>query len=190
MAKIVVAEFVSIDGVMEAPGGEPGYRHTGWVTKFQDAAQIQYKYEETLAHEALLLGRKTYESFAAAWPSYKGAFADKMNSMPKYVASTTLTAADWNNTTVLKDDTMRAVAELKRRLAGDILVAGSRTLVNALKRHDLVDEYRLMVFPIVLGSGARLFDDSDDATTLKLIDTHPLANGAVALTYRLDRRQH
>jgi dihydrofolate reductase len=184
MANIVVAEFVSIDGVMEAPGGEPGYRHTGWVAKFQDAAQIRYKLEETLAHEALLLGRKTYESFAGAWPTYTGPFADKMNSMPKYVASTTLKSAAWNNSTVLNGDAMTAVAQLKRQLNGDILVAGSRTLVNALKHHGLVDEYRLMVFPIVLGSGMRLFDDSEDATSLKLVDTHPLDNGAVVLTYR------
>ncbi|MPZ40515.1 MAG: dihydrofolate reductase [Rhizobiales bacterium] len=187
MGNVVVAEFVSIDGVVEAPGGEPGYPHTGWVAKFQSAAQIQYKFEEVLAHEALLLGRKTYESFAGAWPSYKGDFADKMNSMPKYVASTTLAKADWNNTTVLKGDAIRAVAQLKRELSGDMLVHGSRTLVNALKRHDLVDEYRLMVFPIVLGSGMRLFEDTEDATTLRLVDTHRLDNGTAVLTYRPQR---
>ncbi|MGH2599360.1 MAG: dihydrofolate reductase family protein, partial [Dehalococcoidia bacterium] len=136
------------------------------------------------AHEALLLGRTTYEGFAEAWPPREGEFADKMNSMPKYVASTTLQKAEWNNSTVLKGDAMAAVAKLKQELAGDILVNGSRTLVNALKQHDLVDEYRLMVFPIILGSGMRLFDDTQDATTLKLVDTHPLANGAVVLTYR------
>ena len=184
MARLVVSEFVSLDGVMEAPGGEPGYRHTGWVAKFQDSGQIKYKLDEVLAHEALLIGRTTYEGFAAAWPSIEGEFGDKMNSMPKYVASTTLEKAEWNNSTVLKGDAMAAVSKLKEELGGDILVAGSRTLVNTLKRHDLIDEYRLMVFPIVLGSGMRLFDETVDATTLKLVDTHPLENGAVILTYQ------
>ena len=147
MGKIVVSEFVSLDGVMEAPGGEPSYRHTGWVAKFPDAGQFKYKLDEILAHEAHLLGRRTYESFAGAWPARTGPFADKINSMPKYVASTTLATADWNNTTVLKGDTATAVATLKQQLAGDILVAGSRTLVTTLRRNDLVDEYRLMVFP-------------------------------------------
>ncbi|RWM24101.1 MAG: dihydrofolate reductase [Mesorhizobium sp.] len=187
MARIVVSEFVSIDGVMEAPGGEPGYRHTNWVGRLQDPGQIQYKLEEVLAHEALLIGRITYESFAGAWPSYKGVFADRMNSMPKYVASTTLEDPVWNNTTVLKGDAMAAVAKLKRDLKGDMVVGGSRTLVNALKRHDLVDEYRLMVFPVVLGSGVRVFDETDDATSLKLVDTRPFDNGAVVLTYHVVR---
>jgi dihydrofolate reductase len=176
---------VSLDGVMEAPGGEPGYRHTGWVAKFQDAGQIKYKLDEVLAHEALLLGRTTYESFAGAWPSMEGEFADKMNGMPKYVASTTLEKAEWNNSTLLKGDAMAAVAKLKEELDGDMLVAGSRTLVNALKRRNLIDEYRLMVFPIVLGSGMRLFDEAADATALRLVDTRLLQNGAVVLTYWL-----
>ena len=187
MARIVVSEFVSLDGVTQAPGGEPGYAHTGGVARFHDPQQLQYNFDEVLAHEALLLGRITYESFAAAWPKMEGElgeFAVKMNRMPKFVASTTLANPEWNNTTVLAGDAMAAVAQLKRELKGDILVAGSRTLVNALKRHDLVDEYRLMVFPIVLGSGMRLFDETADATTLELVGTHPLANGAVVLTYR------
>jgi dihydrofolate reductase len=184
VGKIVVTEFVSLDGVMEAPGGEPGYRHTGWVAKFLDEGQFKYKLDEVLAQEALLLGRTTYEGFADAWPPREGEFADKMNSMPKYVASTTLKQAEWNNAAVLKGDAMAAVAKLKKKLAGDMLVVGSRTLVNALKQHDLVDEYRLMVFPIILGSGMRLFDDTEDATSLELVDTHPLQNGAVVLTYR------
>lgn len=187
MGRIVVSEFVSLDGVMEAPGGEPGFRHTGWVAKFQDSGQIKYKLDEVLAHEALLLGRKTYEGFAASWPLVEGEFGDKMNRMPKYVASTTLEQAGWNNSTVLKGEAMAAVSKLKEELGGDILVAGSRTLVNALKRHDLVDEYRLMVFPIVLGSGMRLFDQTADATTLKPVDTHSLENGAVILTYQPSR---
>jgi dihydrofolate reductase len=184
MGRIVISEFVSLDGVVEAPGGEAGYRHTGWVAKFQSAEQIQWKFDEVLAHEALLLGRITYESFAGAWPSYKGPFADAMNSMPKYVASTTLKRADWNNAHILQGDATAAAARLKRELRGDMLVHGSRTLANALKRHDLVDEYRLMVFPIILGSGMRLFEETPDATTLALIDTQMLKNGAAVLTYR------
>ena len=184
MARIVVSEFVSLDGVMEAPGGEPGYKHTGWVARFQDPEQIQYKLEETLAHQALLLGRTTYESFASAWPFMGGEFGAKMNSMPKFVVSTTLDKAEWNNTTVLKGDAMTAVAKLKDEFEGNILVTGSRTLVAALMAHDLVDEFKLMVFPIVLGSGKRLFADTDDAMTLDLVNTHALTNGAVELKYR------
>ena len=187
MGKVVVSEFVSLDGVMEAPGGEPGYRHTGWVAKFQSPEQIQLKMEEVFAHEALLIGRTTYESFAGAWPNYKGPFADKMNAMPKYVASTTLKDPAWNNTQVLSGDAMAAVSKLKKELRGDILVNGSRTLVNALKAHDLVDEYRLMVFPIILCSGMRLFEETPDATTLNLVETRSLRNGAVELTYRVAR---
>lgn len=184
MGQIVVSEFVSLDGVVEAPGGEPGYRHTGWVARLQDEEQIQWKFREVLAHEALLLGRITYESFAGAWPSFTGAFADKMNSMPKYVASTTLKRVDWNNAHLLQGDAMAATARLKRELRGDILVHGSRTLANALRKHDLVDEYRLMVFPIILGSGMRLFEETPDATILALIGTETLRNGVAILTYR------
>jgi dihydrofolate reductase len=187
--KIVVSEFISLDGVMEAPGGEPGYRHTGWVAKFQNSSQIKYKLDEVRSHEALLLGRKTYEGFAAAWPSVEGEFGDKMNSMPKYVASTTLDKAEWNNSTLINSDAMTAVAKIKEEITGDILVAGSRTLVNALKRHDLVNEFRLMVFPIVLGSGMRLFDETADASTFKLVGTHSLDNGAIVLTYRPDENR-
>jgi dihydrofolate reductase len=184
VGKIVVSEFMSLDGVMEAPGGEPGHRHTGWVARFPDAGQFKYKLEEVLAHEAHLLGRTTYESFAGAWPARTGRFAEKINAMPKYVASTTLATPDWNNTTVLQGDTATAVAKLKQELSGDILVAGSRTLVTTLRLNDLVDEYRLMVFPIVLASGMRLFDETDDATILELIGTQQFDNGIVNLTYR------
>ena len=187
MGKVVVSEFVSLDGVMEAPGGEPGYKHTGWVATFADTGQFTYKLDEVLAHEALLLGRRTYEGFAAAWPARDGEFADKMNSIPKYVASTTLTTAEWNNSTVLQGDVAEAVATLKADLSGDILVAGSRTLVNALKAHDLIDEYRMMVFPIVLGSGMRLFDDAADPTTLTLVETQRFDSGIAILVYRRDR---
>jgi dihydrofolate reductase len=187
MGRIVVSEFVSLDSVVEAPGGEPNYRHTGWVARFQDEAQIEWKMKEVMASEALLIGRVTYESFAGAWPNYKGPFADRMNAMPKYVASTTLRDPAWNNTRVLQGDAMAAVARLKAELRGDILMHGSITLANALKRHGLVDEYRLMVFPIILGSGRRMFDETEEATTLELIGAASLRNGVAVLTYRVSR---
>lgn len=185
MGRIVVSEFVSIDGVMEAPGGEPGYRHTGWVARFPDLGQFAYKLEETLAAAALLLGRTTYESFAGAWPQQDGPFADKMNAMPKYLVSSTLANPAWHNTTVLRGEmgeVAGSVARLKAEVRGDLLVAGSRTLVTALRRHDLVDEYRLMVFPIVLGSGMRLFDDIEVATELDLVAARSFGSVAL-LTY-------
>ena len=187
MGRLVVAEFMSIDGVSEAPGGEPGYRHTNWVGKRHEAKQIEHKFQEVLDHEALLVGRVTYESFAGAWPTYKGPFAGRMNGMPKYVISSTLKDPAWNNTIVLQGEPMAAVAKLKQSLEGDILVGGSRTLVNALRQHDLVDEYRLMVFPVILGSGAQFFDRREDATNLRLTATHSFANGAVELTYQVLR---
>jgi dihydrofolate reductase len=187
MGRLVVAELISIDGVSEAPGGEPGYRHTNWVGKRHEARQIEHKFQEVLDHEALLLGRVTYESFADAWPTYEGPFADRMNGMPKYVVSSTLNNPSWNNTSVLQGEPMAAVARLKQSLKGDILVEGSRTLANALHRRGLVDEYRLMVFPVLLGSGAQFFDRTEDATNLRLTATHSFANGAVELTYQVLR---
>ena len=187
MRKLIVSEFVSVDGVMEAPGGEEGYRHTGWVFDFpQDPAQVQYKLDETLEAEALLVGRVTWEGFAAAWPSRSGDFADKMNEMPKYVVSSTLTEPlEWSNSTVLTGDTAEEVARLKQGEGGNLLVVGSRTLVQSLIEHDLVDEYRLMVFPVVLGSGRRLFpDDAADKTALELVDTKVFDSGVAVHTYR------
>ena len=183
MGRIVVSEFVSVDGVMEAPGGEPGYRHTGWVARFPDLGQFQYKLEETLAAEALLLGRVTYRSFAGAWPKQEGDFADKMNAMPKHVVSTTLRNPTWNNSTVIGSDVAGAVANLKKQQGGPILVAGSRMLVHALMEHDLVDEYRLMIFPVTVGSGRRLFPETPRKTTLRLADTRAFGNGVVVHTY-------
>lgn len=184
MGRIIVTEFISLDGVVEAPGGEPGHRHTGWVLHFQDDAQYQHSFDEVRASEALLLGRKTYESFAGAWPTYTGDFADKMNQMPKFVASTTLTSLDWENSTLLSGDFIEAIEALKRDIPGDILVTGSRTLVASLKLHHLIDEYRLMLFPIILGSGFRLFDDSLEATKLSLTGLKTLPSGAVVLIYQ------
>jgi dihydrofolate reductase len=185
MRRVVVSEFVSLDGVMEAPGGEEGYAHTGWVMLFPDPGQEAYKLEEVLEAEALLLGRVTYEGFAEAWPSVKdeAGFGDKMNGMPKFVASTTLTELEWNNSTLLEGDVAEAVSKLKLEDGGDILVVGSRTLVHTLMAHDLVDEYRIMLFPVVLGSGGRLFPDTPDKTVLKLVDTTTFDSGVVVHTY-------
>jgi dihydrofolate reductase len=183
--KLVVTEFVSLDGVMEAPGGEAGYVHSGWVGDFHEPGSLDFKLQETRDAEALLLGRVTYEGFAGAWPERDGEFADKMNAMPKYVVSATLTDPGWNNTTVLDGDPMDAVAELRGREGGTLLVAGSRTLVHALHDEGLVDEYVLMTFPTVLGSGRRVFpDDIETRRDLELVDAKPLESGTVILTYR------
>jgi dihydrofolate reductase len=170
MGRVIVTEFVSMDGVMEAPGGEEGYAHTGWTFEFPDEGQYEYKTEELMDSEVQLLGRVTYEGFAAAWPEREdeAGFADKMNAMPKYVVSTTLEEATWNNTEILRgiDD----VKELKDKVEGNILVAGSNTLVHSLLEQDLVDELRLMIFPVILGSGKRIFPESPDKTVFELAD--------------------
>jgi dihydrofolate reductase len=183
---VVVTEFVSLDGVMEAPGGEPGYAHTGWVARVPDGGQFSYKLEEILEAEAHLLGRVTYESFAGAWPgrSDEVGFADKINAMPKYVVSSTLDRLEWNNSHLLEGDVIQAVRELKDRIGGVILIAGSRTLVQALLAHGLVDELRLMVFPVVLGSGARMLPGSSDRMELELVETRSWDSGVVLLVYR------
>jgi dihydrofolate reductase len=187
MRKLIVSEFVSLDGVMEAPGGEPGYKHSGWVLLFpQDPAQLQYKLDEVLAAEALLLGRVTYEGFAEAWPGRTddAGFADKMNAMPKYVVSSTLERLEWSNSTLLEGDVADGVAKLKQQEGGDILVAGSRTLVQTLIELDLVDEYRLMVFPVILGSGRRLFpEDAPNKNVLKLVESQVFDSGVAVYTY-------
>ena len=183
MRKLVVSEFVSLDGVMEAPGGEPGYPHTGWTVDFHGPELVQYKFEEVLEAGAQLIGRVTYESFAGAWPTYEGEFADRMNAMPKYVVSTTLRDPEWNNTTAIDKDVAGAVAALKAQDGGPILVPGSRTLVHSLMRDGLVDEYRFQVFPVILGSGKRVFPDTPDKTVLQLTDTQALPSGVVAQTY-------
>ena len=183
MRKLIVSEFVSIDGVMEAPGGEPGYPHSGWVFAFMGEEQLRYKLNETLEAESLLIGRVTYESFAGAWPQRKGEFADKMNAMPKHVASRTLKNPEWNNTTVVGGDVVSGVTRLKNSDGGPILVGGSRMLVHTLLGEDLVDELRVMVFPVILGSGRRLFPDSPRKITLSLVDTQKFASGVVVNTY-------
>jgi dihydrofolate reductase len=188
MGRVIVTEFVSLDGVMEAPGGEPGYAHSGWTMDFADGGQYAYKLDEILAAEALLLGRVTYEGFAAAWPGRtdEAGFADKMNNMPKYVVSTTLEEATWNNSTLLRD--LGEVRRLRANVEGGILVAGSRTLVHGLLEHDLVDELRLMVFPVILGSGRRIFPETRDKTVFELLDTRTYDSGVAVHAYaRPDR---
>lgn len=185
MRRIVVSEFLSLDDVMEDPGGAEGYEHGGWSFKFSDPEGMKYKLDEVMEHDAMLLGRVTYEGFAKAWPAVKDdvGFAERMNSMPKYVVSKTLKQADWNNSTVLSGDVAAEVAALKEQEGGDILVAGSGTLIRELIAHDLVDEYRLMVFPIVLGTGKRLFADAPGTPILKLVDLKRLDSGTLILTY-------
>jgi dihydrofolate reductase len=186
MRKIVVSEFLSLDGVMEDPGGAEGTEFGGWTFKFNDPGGMKYKLDEVLDHEALLLGRVTYEGFAAAWPGITDqvGFADKMNSMSKYVVSRTLERADWNNSTILSGDLGAEMEALKQQDDGDILVAGSATLVRELTSRGLVDEFRLMVFPIVLGHGKRLFADVTGTPELKRVDVETLDSGTVILTYR------
>jgi dihydrofolate reductase len=185
MARIVVTEFVSLDGVMEDPGGAEDFRHGGWAFEFSRGEEgDQFKLDETLASEALLLGRLTYEGFAAAWPSRDGEFADKFNSMPKYVVSSTLDSPDWSNTKVLNGDVKEEVAKLKDEQSGDIVVHGSAQLVQALLEEGLVDELRLMVFPVVLGSGKRLFGETGDKKPLRLVDARTVGDGVSILVYQ------
>jgi dihydrofolate reductase len=181
--KIIVSEFVTLDGVMEAPGGEPGHPHSGWVFDFMGDEQMQYKLEEVLDAESLLIGRVTYESFAGAWPERSGQFAEKMNAMPKFVVSTTLRDPEWHNSTVIAGDVVGEITRLKQGEGGSILVGGSRTLVHTLMEHNLVDEYRLMIFPVVLGSGRRLFPETPNKTVLRLADSKTFGSGVVVHTY-------
>lgn len=183
MRTIIVSEFLTLDGVMEAPGGEPGHPHTGWVFEHMGPEQLEYKYDEVRSAESLLIGRVTYESFAGAWPHRTGDFADKMNAMPKHVVSTTLREPQWNNCRVIADDVVGQLRRLKQQDGGPILVNGSRTLVHTLCAHDLVDEYRLMIFPVVVGGGRRLFPETLRKQTLQLVDTRTFATGVVVHTY-------
>jgi dihydrofolate reductase len=189
MGKVVVSEFLSVDGVMEDPGGAEQFEHVGWVFQFDRGPEgDKFKLDEIFASDALLLGRVTYEGFAAAWPSRTDevGFADKMNSMPKYVVATTLEEPlEWNNSTLIRGNVAQEVSKLRQQPGGDILINGSGELVHTLMGHDLIDEYRLMVFPVVLGSGKRLFrDGSHTPTALKLVDTKTVGSGVLILTYQ------
>ena len=186
MGSIVVTEFMTLDGVFEDPGGSEGFDRGGWAFKYERGEDgDKFKLDETMGSDALLLGRVTYEGFAEAWPSREGEFADKFNEMPKYVVSNTLTDPEWSNSTVLAGDDIAArVAELKGRHEGDIVVHGSGQLARTLLDHNLVDELRLMVFPVLLGAGKRLFEDGG-GVALRLVDSKPVGpDGVVILTYR------
>ncbi len=183
MRKLIVTEFVTLDGVMEAPGGEPTHPHTGWVGDFVGEEQLAFKQQEVLDADVQLIGRVTYESFAGAWPQRQGEFADRMNSMPKYVVTKTLDELEWNNSVPVKGEVAAEVSKLKQEDGGPIIVAGSRTLVHTLIENRLVDEFRLMVFPVVLGSGKRLFPESPDKLSLELVDTKTFATGVQVNTY-------
>jgi dihydrofolate reductase len=185
MGRIVVTEFISLDGVVEDPGGSENFKHGGWSFEFSRGEEgDQFKLEETLDSEALLLGRVTYEGFADAWPSRDGDFADKFNNMPKYVVSSTLKDPEWTNSTVLDGDVAESVKKLKDEVDGNIVVHGSVQLVQSLIEHGLVDELRLMVFPVVLGSGKRLFGETSDKRSLKLADSKTVGDGVSILVYQ------
>jgi dihydrofolate reductase len=185
VGRIVVTEFVSLDGVIEDPGGSEDYKYGGWTFEISRGDEgDKFKLDETLASEALLLGRVTYEGFAEAWPSRSGEFADKFNDMPKYVVSTTMSEPEWSNSTVLEGDLGEAVSRLRERHAGDIVVHGSAQLVQALLERDLVDELRLMMFPVVLGQGKRLFGETSDKKPLRLVDAKTVGDGVAVLVYQ------
>jgi dihydrofolate reductase len=184
MGRIVVSEFVSLDGVMEAPGGGEDYVHAGWSFEIPRGPEgDQFKLEETQQAEALLLGRVTYEGFAAAWPSMQGDFADKFNGMPKYVVSSTLEDPSWNNSKVIRGDLASEIAKVQDEVDGDIVVHGSAQLTQGLIEADLVDELRLMVFPVILGSGKRLFGEMSDKRALRLTESRTVGEGIAILIY-------
>ncbi len=187
MGKLVVSEFVTLDGVYQDPGGGDKTPIGGWAFQFNRGPEgDKFKLDELMASDALLLGRVTYEGFAAAWPNIKdeAGFADRMNGLPKYVVSTTLQNPTWNNTTVIKSNVYEQIRQLKARTAGDILVGGSGRLVQTLMDNDLVDEFRLMVYPVILGSGKRLFPEGTKRTSLRLMESKPIGDGIVILTYQ------
>jgi dihydrofolate reductase len=192
MGKIAVTEFISLDGVVEDPGGAEGTDFGGWTFRFPADEGQQFKLDELMAADAMLLGRVTYEEFAAAWPAMEettGEFGVRMNGMPKVVVSTTLSEPAWKNTTVASGDLVETVAALKRQYERDILVPGSPTLIDSLRAADLVDEYRLMVHPVVLGQGKRLFKDGAAVTDLALVDVAKAGPDVRLLTYRPANRQ-
>ena len=187
MGKIIISENVSLDGVIQDPAGDEGFQRGGWVGRVGDRGReeaAQVLLEEALGTEAMLLGRRSYEFLAARWPSRTGALADRLNSKPKYVVSSTLQAPAWNNTTVLKGNVVNEVSKLKQQLAGDIIVPASFQLVRTLIEHDLADELRLMIYPVVLGAGERLFGETSDKKPLRLISTRTVGNDLAYLTYQ------
>jgi dihydrofolate reductase len=184
MGRIVATAYVSLDGVVQAPGGHEDFEHAGWSFEVDRGEELErYKLDETLDSEALLLGRVTYEIFAASWPSMEGEVADKLNAMPKYVVSSTLEKGEWNNSTVLGGDVVGEVSRLRQKLDGEIVVHGSPKLAQTLLEHDLIDELRMMVFPVVLGTGKRLFGKTSDKKRLRLTDSRTVGDGIAILVY-------
>jgi dihydrofolate reductase len=185
MGRIVVTEYVSVDGVVEAPSGTEDFERVGWIDDFtRGPAGDTFKFDETMASDALLLGRVTYDGFAPVWPHVEGEFAEKFNAMPKYVVSSTLEDPEWNNTTVLSRDVVEEVTRLKQRYAGDIVVHGSPRLAQTLIEHDLVDELRLMVYPVVVGAGKQLFAGTSGTKRLELVEAKTVGDGVHILVYR------
>jgi dihydrofolate reductase len=184
-ARIVVTEFVSLDGVMEAPGGEPDFKYPGWTFEFERGDDgNQFKLDETMRADALLIGRRTYESFAGAWPQREGEFADKFNSMPKFVVSTTLGDPEWSNTTVLDgSDATAEVRKLKEEFDGELQVPGSHRLVQELIESDLVDQINLMVFPVILGTGKKAFEETPERRNLRLKESKVVGDGVAVMIY-------
>ena len=190
MGKIVISENASLDGVIQDPTGEEGFRHGGWFNQIGGKDRegwAKVGFDEALGAEAFLLGRRTDEWLAARWLSRSGEWADRLNSLPKYVVSSTLEEAKWTNSTVLKGDVVKEVSKLKQELDGDIVVAGSIRLAHALIEHDLVDELRLMIFPVVLGAGERLFDETKDKKPMRLVHAQAVGDNLALLTYELVR---
>jgi dihydrofolate reductase len=184
MGKIVVSDNVSLDGVVQDPAGDEGFRIGGWVGLIKDRPELtKLALDEAVATEALLLGRRSYEWFAARWPSRIGELADRLNSLPKYVVSSTLENPEWHNSTVLNGDVLNEVSRLKHELKGEIVVPASFQLVRTLMEHDLVDELRLKIFPVVLGAGERLFGATSDKKAMRLVDTQTVEGDVVFLTY-------
>jgi dihydrofolate reductase len=188
MGRIVISENVSLDGVVQDPTGDEGFRHGGWVGLIKDRPELgKLALDEALGAEALLLGRRSYEWFAARWPFRSGELADRLNSLPKYVVSSTLEDPAWNNSTVLKGEVANEVTKLKQELDGEIVVLASFQLVRVLMEHDLVDELRLKIFPVVLGDGERLFGETSDKKSMRLLDTRTVEGDVAYLTYELVR---
>ena len=188
MGTIVISENVSLDGVIQDPAGDEGFRVGGWVGLIKDSPQLsKIALDEALSAEVLLLGRRSYEWFAARWPSRSGELADRLNSLPKYVVSSTLEAPTWNNSTVLKGDPVAEVSKLKQELNGELLVPASFQLLRTLMEHDLVDELRLKIFPVVLGAGERLFGETSDKKAMRLVDSQTVGGGVAILTYEAVR---
>jgi dihydrofolate reductase len=185
MGKIIVSENVTLDGVIQDPAGDEGFRAGGWVGLIKDSPRLsKLALDEALGAEALLLGRRSYEWFAARWPSRSGELADRLNSLPKYVVSSTLEQPAWNNSTVLTGDALNEVSKLKQELNGEIVVPASFQLVRTLMEHDLADELRLKIFPVVLGAGRRLFGETSDKKPMRLLDTQTVEGGIACLTYQ------